>query len=156
MLNSSAGAITVTPYAASVACAWVSRCLTSWVARKSAFPLAAAATMGASFTWTICAACKTAALVGLVIMGEIRSTSMVKEGSATGAFLVRFRFVSAITRSLIVSVTLPSMPLRSRRRAGPVGENAAAYRTLLSRKILLAGFGDTIGFFEEVSPDLPA
>jgi hypothetical protein len=67
---------------------------------------------------------------------------------------VRFRFVSSITRSLIVRVTLPARPVRISRRAGPVGENAAAYSTLLSRKILLAGFGATIGLLQEISADV--
>ena len=77
-----------------------------------------------------------------------------KEGSAKGAFLVRFRFVSSSTRSLSERATLPSRPLRISRRDGPVGENAAAYRTLLSRNILLWGFGDTIGFLQEICSDV--
>ncbi len=72
------------------------------------------------------AAFKTSALVGLVIKGEKRSARRVKEGSAKGAFFVRFRFVSSKTRSLIQSVTLPCNPFRMSRRAGPVAENAAA------------------------------
>jgi hypothetical protein len=106
------------------------------------------------FQVDICAAFKTSALVGRIRKGEKRSASRVKEGSATGAFFVRFHFVSSKTRSLMESVTLPCKPFRISRRAGPVGENAAAYRTLLSRNILLWGFGDTIGFLQEICSDV--
>jgi len=79
-----------------------------------------------------------------------------KEGSASGAFLARFRFVYSSTRSLIQRVILPANPFRISRRAGPVSENAAAYSTLLSKKTLRGGFGDTIGFLQDICSDLPS